>query len=309
MDRTFWRLIAVCLILGMPPFGMAAPLPSRGSEPENPREAAIRALDKISDIDFEGKSLQDVMDKLKEETKLPVILDSQFTNFGMDPNQMIINVKKMKQVKLKDALKAALAQFNLRYGMTSEGWFISTEEGVTIRQLRQRIQLDCDRAEIAATLKQLATDTGANLVVDPRVGENAKQAVTLKLEDVPVETAVRLLAEVADLRAVRSNNVLFITTPEKARYFRDDGPIQASPASSFHGFIGFGGLGGGFGGFGGIGGGMGGFGGIGAPGFGPPGGGIIDPTNPGAEDNARPATDPKKEPPRKATPPTSTRKK
>ena len=109
MDRTFWRLIAVCLILGMPPFGMAAPLPSRGSEPENPREAAIRALDKISDIDFEGKSLQDVMDKLKEETKLPVILDSQITNFGMDPNQMIINVKKMKQVKLKDALKAALA--------------------------------------------------------------------------------------------------------------------------------------------------------------------------------------------------------
>ena len=43
----------------------------------------------------------------------------------------------------------------------------------------------------------------------------ANAAVTLKLEDVPLETAVRLLSEVADLRAVRMSNVLFVTTPER----------------------------------------------------------------------------------------------
>ena len=45
----------------------------------------------------------------------------------------------------------------------------------------------------------------------PALGEKGKKAVTLKLEDVPLETAVRLLAEVADL-PVRSSNVLFVTS-------------------------------------------------------------------------------------------------
>ncbi len=56
-----------------------------------------------------------------------------------------------------------------------------------------------------------------NLVIDPRLGDKANKSVTLKLDDVSVETAVYLLAEVADLATVRLNNVLFVTTPEGAK--------------------------------------------------------------------------------------------
>ena len=63
---------------------------------------------------------------------------------------------------------------------------------------------------------------------ESRLKEKANAAVTLKLEDVPLETAVRLMAEVADLGAVRMNNVLFVTTPERAEKLRPnaDGPTQ-----------------------------------------------------------------------------------
>ena len=55
-----------------------------------------------------------------------------------------------------------------------------------------------------------------------RLKEKAKKGVTLKLDDVPLETAVRLLAEVADLGTVRMNNVLFVTTPERVKELRQD---------------------------------------------------------------------------------------
>ena len=92
-----------------------------------------------------------------------------------------------KQVKFRDGLKAVLAPYNLRFGLVKEGLFISTEDGLIARQLRQRVTVDCDGTPFATAAKQLAADTGANLVLDPRLKEKANAAVTLKLEDVPLE--------------------------------------------------------------------------------------------------------------------------
>jgi hypothetical protein len=260
MRVTFRRLFAVAVLATAPAFVQAAaPAPAAPAKGDNPIAAMRKALDEVGDMNYQAKSLNDVINDLKEKSKMTVILDQAVYQFGLDPNQPVVNVN-LKQVKLKDGLKAALAPFNLKFGLTQEGLFISTEEGVITRQLRQRVSVDCDGTVFDATVKQLALDTGANVVVDPRLGEKAKKAVTLKLDDVPLETAVRLLAEVADLRAVRMSNVLFVTTPDKAKVLREDadGPTTPAPANPFFpggvplpGVIGPGGIGG-FGGFGGV---------------------------------------------------------
>ena len=72
--------------------------------------------------------------------------------------------------------------------------------------------------------------------------------MTLKLDDVPLESAVRLMAEVADLSVVRMSNVLFVTTPERAEKLRPtaDAPTQPNtvPAVPFPiGLPGIGGIG------------------------------------------------------------------
>ena len=46
--------------------------------------------------------------------------------------------------------------------------------------------------------------------------KEAKAPVSIQLEDVPLETAVRLLAEMAGLKPVRVGNVLFVTKKETA---------------------------------------------------------------------------------------------
>ena len=57
-------------------------------------------------------------------------------------------------------------------------------------------------------------------VIDARVGSDNLNAVTLSVEDVPLETAARLVAEVAGLKAVAVGNVIFVTTESRAAKLR-----------------------------------------------------------------------------------------
>jgi hypothetical protein len=252
MCSTLVRLVAAVGLAGMAGLVQAAaPVPVGGKAGEA-RANARKALDEIGDFKYESRSLAEMVEDLKARTKLPITVDPVVYQFGFDPSLHQVNVN-LKSVKLRDGLNAALAPQNLRFGFVREGILISTEEGLTSRQLRQRVSVDCHGTGFAAAAKALADDTGANVVLDPRLKDRANAAVDLKLDDVPLETAIRLLAEVADLRAVRMSNVLFVTSPERAEKLRPDadGPVPASPFSPFlpvppPGGIGFGG------GFGGV---------------------------------------------------------
>jgi len=231
MRSVLRRLLVVCCLVAVPPVGLAAPVPAAPGKAEGPIAAARKALDEVSDMNYQSRTLNDVINDLKEKAKIPVILDNLIFTYGLNPNQPVVTVN-LKQVKLKDGLKAALAPLNLSYGLTRDGLIISSEEGVIARQMRQLVSLNCDGTDFSTAIDQLASETGTNLVVDPRLGSKAKKPVTLKLEGIPLETAVRLLAELADLQAVRMNNVLFVTTPERAKILREDadGPTKPIPA-------------------------------------------------------------------------------
>src|SRR6202035_3498509 len=88
---------------------------------------------------------------------------------------------------------------------------------------------DLDKIAFGAALRQIAHETGVNLVLDGRVEKEASAKVSLQMEDVPLETAVRLLAEMAGLKPVRVGNVLFVTGKANATEMRAD-PDLAQPA-------------------------------------------------------------------------------
>jgi hypothetical protein len=251
----------------------AAPIPSEpGETPPSRPDAWRKALTQKYDLTFQNASLSQVAETLKDLTKVPIHLDSLLMNFGVNILEPSVNVE-LKQVRLDEGLRRILAPYNLHFAVTREGIFISSEEMVIARQLRQRVRVDCTETRLMEAIQQLMHETGANVVIDPRLQDKAAQKVTLRLEDVPLESAVRLLAELADLRTIRMNNVLFITTPERAERLRADAdpPVPCSaPASAalpaMPGAIG------GFGVFGG-------FGGAAVPGF---------PGIPGAEPAVRP---------------------
>jgi hypothetical protein len=83
-------------------------------------------------------------------------------------------------------------------------------------RINRLIEVDFDKRPLNEALKELAEEEGVNLVIDPRVGDKAKTPVSVTLHNAMLETAVRILAELADVKVVQVTNVLYVTTKEHA---------------------------------------------------------------------------------------------
>jgi hypothetical protein len=78
-----------------------------------------------------------------------------------------------------------------------------------------------EEVPLREALRQLARQTHTNIVLDTSVGPRARVPVTARLRNTPLEVALRLLANMAELQAVQVGNVVYVTTPRKAA------PLQA----------------------------------------------------------------------------------
>ena len=88
------------------------------------------------------------------------------------------------------------------------------------------VQAAFDKVPLNDALKDLARQGGINIVVDVRVAEKARVPVTVRLVNTPIDTAVRLLADMADLKPFLVDNLLYVTTRENA----DRMEAQARPS-------------------------------------------------------------------------------
>lgn len=211
-----WKFVAAVAAAGLvASFAVAAPVPPKADD--SPAAKARAALDQKVTLTAEGKTLTELVEMVKEATKAEVVLDTAtFQQFGFDANSPTVNCD-VKEVKLREVMKTVLGKINLRCGVTAAGLCISTEDGLTAKQLRHRVDVDAADRPLGDLLRSLADQSGTNVVFDSRPGKKLTDAaVTLKADDVPVETAVRLAAEVGGYGVVRMGNVLFVTTTERA---------------------------------------------------------------------------------------------
>jgi hypothetical protein len=86
------------------------------------------------------------------------------------------------------------------------------------RALLPLVYAELDSQPLQDALREIANQAEASIVLDMRVADKeGKTAVTAALRNVPLESAVRLLANMAGLKAVRLDNVLYVTTAANAR--------------------------------------------------------------------------------------------
>ncbi|HLW67383.1 MAG TPA: sigma-70 family RNA polymerase sigma factor [Gemmataceae bacterium] len=86
----------------------------------------------------------------------------------------------------------------------------------SVAQFSDPVQLTVEGKPLAEILKELADDTGANIVLDSRAKEKGKAPISLTLQDAPLDTVVRMLADMADLKSVALDNILYVTTADNA---------------------------------------------------------------------------------------------
>jgi type II secretory pathway component GspD/PulD (secretin) len=200
-------------------------------KPESAAQTISKALDQPISVEFANAALQDAVTKLTDQTKLNFVLDrASMQQLGIVPEQSLVTVK-LEKAPLRVGLRRLLSQYNLGYAVVGDMVLITTEDMAIHRQMRQRINLDLDRLPLDAALRDLAKRTVTNLVLDGRVIKEAQTPVTLKLEDVPLEVAVRLMANQAGLRPVRTGNVLYVTTKANAAELKGDSETPAIPGA------------------------------------------------------------------------------
>jgi hypothetical protein len=203
-----WALVPVPALAASDPEGRASA--------ETPAEKTLKALNQTLTFDFNEQPLETVLERIREQTKLKLVSDFlTFEQMGLVDEGTMVTVK-LEKAKVRTGLQTVLTPFNLTYVVLGDTVLITTEEVASQRQVRQRISVDFESTPLQTALRQLARQTAANLIVDARAAKDAQNPVSLKLDDVSLEVAVQLLADMAGLRPVRVGNVLYVTTKNNA---------------------------------------------------------------------------------------------
>jgi hypothetical protein len=77
-----------------------------------------------------------------------------------------------------------------------------------------------EKVPLQAALRELAH--AGNIVLDIRAAKEGETAVTADLVNVPLDTAVRMLADMAGLKVVPLDNVLYVTSKDNARLLMEE---------------------------------------------------------------------------------------
>jgi hypothetical protein len=77
-----------------------------------------------------------------------------------------------------------------------------------------------DKVPLEAALKELAHS--GNIVLDARAAKEGQTPVTADLVNVPLDTAVRMLADMAGLKVVPLDNALYVTSKDNARLLMEE---------------------------------------------------------------------------------------
>jgi len=194
--------------------------------------------------------LKDALDFLGEQAKVQFLIDSNaFAAIGIQKvEEQPVQLPKMKEVSLARVLRLLLGQ--VKGDVYSGDWLvrpdcieITTTYHVLVEALGEEpgmflvpganpsqptsgsprilhvVHADIERQPLVEALQELAEPVGINVIVDPRIGDKGKTRVTATFNNVMVDTAVEVLADLADLKAVQVDRLFYLTTRENAKAF------------------------------------------------------------------------------------------
>jgi hypothetical protein len=205
----------------------AAPAPPA----QEPLTAKFSRRVKFDGIADPKATLGDALDQLARQFDLTFEVNEKAFKFEQVAEILKLDIapmRPMKNVRLDTVLRKLLAQVPVASGATyllredhveiTTGTFRSAEVwggGPNVPHL-PLVWATLDKVPLEDALKELAEQADFNVMLDNRAAEKGKTPVSARLRNAPLDTAVRLLADMADLRPVHLDNVLFVTTKENA---------------------------------------------------------------------------------------------
>jgi hypothetical protein len=183
-------------------------------------------LDQPATIEFEpGTPLREALSHISERYGLTILVDVEaFKADNNDPDieNRPIKLPRLVGVRLRTALRVIFQQVAGDFYTREDHLMVvpkkQIEAGVA---LRQPVDVSFEKRSLADALKELTDITGVSIVLgfqfDPKV------ELTANFHNIPLEIAVRVLADMANgLRSVSLENMIYVTAPGNAAMLLED---------------------------------------------------------------------------------------
>jgi hypothetical protein len=143
--------------------------------------------------------------------------------------ESMVKLDKLTDVKASTVLDAILKQVDGCYFVKDTHIVITTklarramlgekdEDDAPVRDAVPLVRMTFTETPIRKALEELADKFDASILLAPYVAEKGDALVTAKLVNVPLDHAVELLADMADLSVVKRGNALYVTIPGRAK--------------------------------------------------------------------------------------------
>jgi hypothetical protein len=219
-----------CCFLGLAGL-LSFPLPSSRADDAPPAPLSARLAKTVNFPGLDAKNtLTDALDLLGDRYGVNLeVNEAAFKEAGLDnPLEQTIErgLPKMNNARLESVLRKLLSRIpgDAAYMIRADGIEITTKQAQRVEvwgaeydgPFLPLVHANFDKKPLSEALQELSNRTGFNIVVDARVASKAETAVTAKLANTPLDTAVRVLADMADLKPFLTDNLLYVTTKENA---------------------------------------------------------------------------------------------
>jgi hypothetical protein len=225
MNRTLGVLLLIV-------WALCGHLPDARADEKQPRDLIRQKLAKPVTLPKEtNTTIKDFVDELARQCGVSFVLDQ--AAFRADQQIDNINEQPMKLPRLTDVPLRAVLRLMLQQLEWAAGGYrvrdgyieITTLQRVLLQSvangeppLRPLVDVEFVRRPLDEALRDLADQADINYLVDEaHIGDKGKTPVSATLENVPVDTAARLLSDMAGLQAVLADNVLYLTTRDKGK--------------------------------------------------------------------------------------------
>jgi hypothetical protein len=193
---------------------------------------ALKKVVRFSGFDDPKTSVTEVVDQLEKRYDLTIEVDEAAFKAAGIPDIMRFQLAENAPIPPRPwPLDAILRKILSRIPSKSPARYVIrdffielTTEAALRTEMRKKPQdlflplvlASFNKAPLNEALEQLAQQANFNIVLDGRVGDKATQPVSSVFVNVTLDTAVRLLADMADLQPILIENVLYVTSPENA---------------------------------------------------------------------------------------------
>ena len=185
------------------------------------------ALEQSVTVGFdEGTRLSDALELISDKYDLTIVFNNKaFEQIGRSKprdeiQQAKVRLPKMVDVKLREVLPMLLDQANADYLVRDQMMVIVPQDWVkSAMAIRQLVDVNFEHASLTHIVDVLARRSGASIVVDERVAKIADEPMSVRMQRVPLVTAVAVLADTKSLHAVAVGNLIYVTSRQNAEEF------------------------------------------------------------------------------------------